>query len=74
MNGTVDKFHAGSLFFAATPDADAKARIDRSANILKRARKFEGELIQLDRLHVTLFFLGGWCEHIFEWHSRLPRR
>jgi RNA 2',3'-cyclic 3'-phosphodiesterase len=64
MSGTVGKFHAGSLFFAAAPDADAAACIYRSANILKRARKFEGELIELDRLHVTLFFLGGWREHI----------
>jgi 2'-5' RNA ligase len=64
MSATVEGFHAGSLFFAVGPDEDAAARIYQSAGILKRARNFAGELIELDRLHVTLFFLGGWCEHI----------
>jgi 2'-5' RNA ligase len=52
-------FMPDRLFFAAVPDADAAACIYRLAGVLKRAHKFEGELIRPDRLHVTLFFLGG---------------
>jgi 2'-5' RNA ligase len=47
------------LFLAALPDAAAAARIYRLAAILKRAHGFSGKLIAPDRLHVSLFFLGG---------------
>jgi 2'-5' RNA ligase len=48
----------GRLFLAATPDADTAARIFRLATVLKRAHRFDGELIAPQRLHVSLFFLG----------------
>ena len=50
---------ASRLFLAAVPDADTAARIHRLAKVLKRAHKFMGKLIPPDRLHVSLFFLGG---------------
>jgi RNA 2',3'-cyclic 3'-phosphodiesterase len=47
------------LFLAAIPDAGTAARIHRLAGILKRAHQFDGKVIEPDRLHVSLFFLGG---------------
>jgi 2'-5' RNA ligase len=47
------------LFLAAIPDAATAARIHRLAGILKRAHQFSGRLIEPERLHVSLFFLGG---------------
>ncbi len=47
------------LFLAAVPDADTAARIHRLATVLKKAYGFAGRLIPADRLHVSLFFLGG---------------
>jgi RNA 2',3'-cyclic 3'-phosphodiesterase len=64
MSSTVDGSDTGSLFFAVSPDADTAVRIYRSASILKRAREFSGRVIEPERLHVTLFFLGAPCEHI----------
>jgi 2'-5' RNA ligase len=49
---------AGRLFLAALPDADTAARIYRLASVLKRAHNFEAELIEPQRLHISLFFLG----------------
>jgi RNA 2',3'-cyclic 3'-phosphodiesterase len=46
------------LFLAALPDAAAALRISRLAASLKRAHGLSGEPIALDRLHVSLFFLG----------------
>jgi RNA 2',3'-cyclic 3'-phosphodiesterase len=54
---------SGRLFLAAVPDADTAARIYRLAEALKRAHKFGGKLIESERLHVSLFFLGGLSEH-----------
>jgi 2'-5' RNA ligase len=48
----------GRLFFAVLPGAAAATRIFRLAGLLKHAHGFCGELIELERLHVTLFFLG----------------
>jgi RNA 2',3'-cyclic 3'-phosphodiesterase len=48
------------LFLAIRPDADAASRIYRLARTIKRARRFEGELIGLERLHISLFALGWW--------------
>jgi 2'-5' RNA ligase len=47
------------LFLAAVPDASTAARIHRLAGLLKRAHNFNGRLIEPERLHVSLFFLGG---------------
>lgn len=46
------------LFLAILPDAAAALRISRLAASLKRAHGLSGEPIGLDRLHVSLFFLG----------------
>jgi 2'-5' RNA ligase len=48
----------GRLFLAAVPDADTARRIHRLAGALKRAHKFDGKIIEAERLHVSLFFLG----------------
>lgn len=48
------------LFLAALPDAVTAERIFRLAGVLKRAHGLSGKLIAPDRLHVSLFFLGGW--------------
>jgi 2'-5' RNA ligase len=47
------------LFLAILPDAETAARIYRLAGLLKRAHGFSGKLIAPDRLHLSLFFLGG---------------
>lgn len=47
------------LFLAALPDANTSARIFSLAGVLKRAHGFSGRLIAPERLHVSLFFLGG---------------
>ena len=52
------------LFLAVVPDAVTAARIHRLAGVLKRAHGFSGRLIERDRLHVSLFFLGGLPEHM----------
>jgi 2'-5' RNA ligase len=54
---------SGRLFLAAVPDADIATRIYRLAGVLKRAHKFDGRLIEPERLHITLLFLGGAPEH-----------
>jgi 2'-5' RNA ligase len=48
----------GRLFLAAVPDAHAARRIHRLAEALKRAHKFDGKIVEAERLHVSLFFLG----------------
>ena len=58
----MDKFASSSsagLFLAAVPDAGTAERIHRLAGVLKRAHKFDGKLIPPERLHISLFFLGG---------------
>jgi 2'-5' RNA ligase len=52
------------LFLAAVPDADAAERIHRLAGALKRAHKFDGKIIAPERLHVSLFALGGLPERV----------
>ena len=47
-----------SIFLALVPDAGPAKRIYGVAEAIKRARHFEGNLTAIDRLHVTLFFLG----------------
>jgi RNA 2',3'-cyclic 3'-phosphodiesterase len=53
----------GLLFLATLPDAATAMQIYRTAEVIKRARGFEGQLIQPDRLHVTLFSLNGLPEY-----------
>jgi 2'-5' RNA ligase len=58
----MDKFASSSsarLFLAVIPDAGTAERIHRLAGVLKRAHKFDGKLIAPERLHISLFFLGG---------------
>ena len=45
------------LFLAFVPDAPSAAHIYRLAEVVKRARKFDGRLIVPGRLHITLFSL-----------------
>jgi 2'-5' RNA ligase len=49
----------GRLFLAAVPDAHTAVRIHQLAGTLKRAHKFMGRPIPPERLHISLFFLGG---------------
>ena len=55
---------SGRLFLAALPDADTAQRIHRLAHVLKRAHKFDGDVIEPERLHISLFFLGGLPEPV----------
>jgi 2'-5' RNA ligase len=57
---------AGQLFVAILPDAELSARIHQMAEILKAAHAFRGRLTTPDRLHVTLFSLGGLPEQLIE--------
>lgn len=57
--GEIASSDRARLFLAAIPDADTAARIHRLAGVLKRAHQFNGRLIEPERLHVSLFFLGG---------------
>jgi len=47
------------LFLAAIPDPGTATRIHKLSGVLKRAHQFSGKLIEPERLHVSLFFLGG---------------
>ena len=47
------------LFLAAVPDAGTAERIHQLAGVLKRAHRFDGKLIAPERLHISLFALGG---------------
>src|ERR1700736_1317113 len=53
----------GRLFLAAVPDTGAAAHIHRRAGILRGAHNLCGTPIEPDRLHISLFFLGGLPEH-----------
>ena len=46
------------LFFALRPDADAAARIHALAQQVREASQLRGRTLALERLHVTLLFLG----------------
>lgn len=49
----------GELFLAVLPDAATSRHIHRMAEILKAVHAFRGRLTSPERLHVTLFSLGG---------------
>ena len=53
------RLDADRLFLAAVPDARTAATIHSRAGILRRAHSLGGRLIEADRLHISLFFLGG---------------
>jgi len=76
MDNRVNHGEASRLFLAAVPDAETAARIHRLAGVLKRAHKFMGRLIPADRLHISLFFLGGLHEEgvrsVYETAAELP--
>ena len=58
----MDEFASRSsarLFLAAVPDAGTAARIHQLAGVLKRAHHFDGKLMAPERLHISLFALGG---------------
>src|ERR1700748_685593 len=46
------------MFFAVFPDYPGKAGIHCLARVVKCPHHFDGKLIEPDRLHATLFFLG----------------
>jgi 2'-5' RNA ligase len=52
------------LFLAVIPNAAAVASIYRLARALKRAHRFDRAIIEPERLHVSLFFLGELSEHM----------
>jgi 2'-5' RNA ligase len=60
QNATTD----ARLFLAAVPDAEASARIQQLGQTLKRAHRFSGRLIDPDRLHISLLFLGEPSEYM----------
>ena len=72
----VNHGEASRLFLATVPDAETAARTHRLAGVLKRAHKFMGRLIPADRLHISLFFLGGLHEEgvrsVYETAAELP--
>ena len=49
------------LFFAIVPDAKAASRIERLARELRGDLGLRGKLIERERLHVTLFFVGDFA-------------
>ena len=55
---------SGWMFLAAVPDAAAAARIYRLARVLRHAHKFNGNIIEPERLHISLFFLGELSQQI----------
>ena len=57
---------SGRVFLAIIPDAAATARIYRLARALKHAHGFCGRIIEPERLHVSLFFLGELSEQIVQ--------
>jgi 2'-5' RNA ligase len=50
------------LFFAACPDPDAAAEIDRFSRRFAEDHGLAGRRISPDRLHVTLLFLGDFSD------------
>ena len=67
---------SANLFLAAVPDAGTAERIHQLASGLKRAHRFDGRLIAPERLHISLFALGGLPEgqHCFAWEAAMEVR
>lgn len=75
----MDKFasrRCARLFLAAVPDAGTAERIHQLASVLKRAHQFDGRLIAPERLHISLFALGGLAEGQFRaaWEAAMDVR
>jgi 2'-5' RNA ligase len=75
----MDKFASCSsarLFLAAVPDAGTAERIHQLASALKQAHRFDGTLIARERLHISLFGLGGVPEgqHCAAWEAAMEVR
>lgn len=49
------------LFFAIRPDADAAARIAELGHALRDSHGLKGAPLELERLHITLYFLGDFA-------------
>ena len=64
------------LFLAAVPDPGTAARIHLLAGALKSAHRFNGRLIAPERLHISLFALGGLAEgqHCAAWEAAMEVR
>ena len=64
------------LFLAAVPDAGTAVRIHLLAGALKRAHRFDGRLVAPERLHISLFALGGLAEgqHCAAWEAAMEVR
>jgi RNA 2',3'-cyclic 3'-phosphodiesterase len=64
------------LFLAAVPDAGTAARIHLLASALKRAHRLDGRLVAPERLHISLFALGGLPEgqHCAAWETAMEVR
>ena len=67
---------SANLFLAAVPDAGTAERIHQLASGLKRAHRFDGRLIAPERLHISLFALGGLPEgqHCSAWEAAMEVR
>jgi 2'-5' RNA ligase len=58
LHNAFEQRQGDTLFLAIKPDEEAARRIYQLARTIKDARGFKGDLIGLERFHVTLFFLG----------------
>jgi len=67
---------SANLFLAAVPDAGTAERIHQLASALKRVHRFDGRLIAPERLHISLFALGGLPEgqHCAAWEAAMEVR
>jgi 2'-5' RNA ligase len=65
LHNAFEQRRGNTLFLAIKPDEEAARRIYQIARIIKDARGFKGDLIDPERLHITLFFLGP-CEDFSE--------
>jgi RNA 2',3'-cyclic 3'-phosphodiesterase len=61
---SLDASENGRLFLAVVPDPGAAIKAYRLSRILRGAHGFDCEPVEAGRLHVTLFFLGGWSEQM----------
>ena len=56
--GEASKTPTDRLFFGLFPDAETAARIDQTGERLRRKHGLTRPIHPLDRLHITLFYLG----------------
>jgi 2'-5' RNA ligase len=73
LRNEFERRQGDTLFLAIKPDEEAAGRIYRVAKNIKQARGFAGDLIDQERLHTTLFFLGPYedfSEEMIAWIHR----